>query len=277
MHVELLVYSATGNTSYLALLFEQSLRTAGHTVGRRHLESMGSDRQPLECDVLGIGSPVYHTAPPARTRQVVERLRARDLPLFTFWSMGLYAGNCARILQRAAVSRGFRPVANFEAVFPGVDFAAQLPNGSPVNRWLNMRIARNLPERVRAFAATLSPNMPERIERPRWYVPLNDIARARAIPIYERYKRSLHALPQRCTRGGWCVEHCPEDALRLSSSAVEIDVERCSFCLRCYHGCPAEAIQIGTKRRGRYAGPHEARGFVAVHGYPPPPVVCREG
>ncbi len=65
------------------------------------------------------------------------------------------------------------------------------------------------------------------------------------------------------------MESCPERAIRATDSAVEFDPGRCTLCLRCYHRCPTEAIQVGTATlsRGRYAGLEGVRHFVPVEGY----------
>jgi len=160
MRVGLVYYSGTGNTAYLSLLFEQALVALGHAVERHDLKTLPGDGSLLKCDLLGIGSPVYHATPPRAISRFVESHSGGGLSLFTFWSRGIYAADCARILHEQARARGFRPVANFEATFPGVDFAMQTGSDSCLNRWLNMRVSRNLSERVAQFVARLEPGMP---------------------------------------------------------------------------------------------------------------------
>ena len=196
-------------------------------------------------------------------------------PCSPFLQWELFGGDCGRMLQQVAARRGFRPVTGFEAIFPGSDFVAQLSPGSWINRQLNLRVTRDLPAKVAQFCADLSPDLPERIEPRRWYVPLNDLVKPHALKAYDRYKRALTALPERCTKGGWCIDACPEQAITLTEDSVAVDPERCSLCFRCYHHCPEQALVFfGRDDRGRYAGPQEARNFVPLAGPESLPPQC---
>lgn len=271
LRVLLLVYSGTGNTGYLSRLFAAALAQLGHDVTTRDIDHLSADAALPPADLVGLGSPVYHAAPPAHVLRFLSRVEGRGLPVFTFLTLGLYGGNCARLLQQAAAARGLRPVAGFEALFPGSDFAAQWGRGSWIHRRLNLRISRDLPGKVARFCAGLRADLPQRIAPASWYAPLNDLVKPLALRAYERYKRGLGVLPDRCTGGGWCVGACPEGALSLQQGRAVVDPARCSLCFRCYHRCPTQALVFfGRDDRGRYAGPHEARHFVPLPGEPTP-------
>ncbi len=280
MHVQLVYFSGANNTAYLSALIEHQLVKAGHSVQRDRLEKLPAGWQVPDCDMLGIGAPVYHCTPPSNTLEFIRKLDGRKLPLFTFWSLGLYAGDCARIFQGAAAQQGFRPVANLEGIFPGVDgvmLATADSISSRINRRLNMRVEKKLLHKVVSLVASLTPNMPEKIEPRRWYVPLNDLFRSSGERTYESIKHKLHARPDRCTQGFQCVARCPQKAIRPSDTAVSFDPERCLLCLRCYHSCPHQAIALGDWQREheQYAGPQQARNFVPTPEYQPPPIVCQ--
>jgi ferredoxin len=274
MRVFMSEFSGTGNTRYLGAVLEHTLKAAGHTVTRVPIE-----REPLrpvvpQCDLVLVGAPVYHCAPPSNVIRYLDSLAGRGLPLATYFSLGLYSGDCARILQTHAEYAGFRPIGNFEARFPGSDMVAIACENSALVR-LNRRIARGLSEKARRFAAELNPNAQTCKPKPKWYVPLNDLANRLAVPAYRRYKERLEAEPDSCAQGYWCVANCPVRAIRPQDKAVTFDPQKCIFCLRCYHGCPHGAIRIAdTADKATYPGPQIARNFEPVPEFEPTRAWC---
>jgi Ni,Fe-hydrogenase III small subunit/Pyruvate/2-oxoacid:ferredoxin oxidoreductase delta subunit len=56
--------------------------------------------------------------------------------------------------------------------------------------------------------------------------------------------------PTRCPDGcRACAEACPTDALRLSGSAVSLDLGRCLFCTECQSACPEGTVTFGSDYR----------------------------
>jgi ferredoxin len=51
-----------------------------------------------------------------------------------------------------------------------------------------------------------------------------------------------------CTECGACVPVCHVDALRLTISGIEIDMDRCDLCEICVLLCPTEALLIEEKQ-----------------------------
>ncbi len=212
-------FSGTGNTRYLGALLEHTLKAAGHTVVRVAIEKQPVRPVLPDCNLVLIGAPVYHCAPPANVVRYVRSLAGGNLPLATYFSLALYSGDCARILQTHAETAGFRPIDNFEAKFPGSDFIALSGTNSIFVR-MNRRITGNLKDKVRRFVAELEMEADTCKPAPKWYVPLNDLANHIAVPAYRRYKEKLHANPKACTQGHWCVAHCPVHAIRPDAQAV---------------------------------------------------------
>lgn len=52
----------------------------------------------------------------------------------------------------------------------------------------------------------------------------------------------------RCTGCGACVEHCPQDAIRLADGLAGIDQTKCAACEACLDACPEEAIASVDER-----------------------------
>ncbi len=265
MKILIVYFSGVGNTRYLARFVAGRLNDAAHSVTTVPVEKFepGSIR---EYDLVGFGSAVYHTTPPEPIVEALEKCRVEDMPLFTFWTMGLYAADCAKKFHDRAVKQGFRPVANLEALFPGTDLAMQVPEGSWLAK-LNLRVDKKLEEKVESLVERLSCEMPENREGSRWYTPLDNIAQRMGIPVYEKYKRRLYADMVVCTRCDLCMKSCPRGSIYLDEeNAYRFTPDTCILCLRCYHRCPARAVKLQNhnKRPGQYPGPHAARNYIPL-------------
>lgn len=266
-------FSGTGNTRYLGAVLEHALEAEGHDVARVAMRAKPRRSDATDCELVFIGSPVYHAAPPENVVHYLRQLTGQGRPLVTYLSKGLYSGDCARILHAHAAAAGFRPIANFEASFPGSDLVALTREDHLLVR-LNRRITEDLLEKARRFVNELKPASHARSPRRKWYAPLNDLASRAGRPAYERYKKQLRANPEACTQGYWCVANCPVHAIRPNEGAVTFDPDACVFCLRCYHRCPHDAIRIGDAAHGTYPGPQIARHYEAVAAYQPERVQC---
>lgn len=51
----------------------------------------------------------------------------------------------------------------------------------------------------------------------------------------------------KCIGAQDCIEVCPEDALKLSTSGIVIDFEKCTLCGLCAEACPSKAIEMSGK------------------------------
>lgn len=54
-----------------------------------------------------------------------------------------------------------------------------------------------------------------------------------------------------CTRCGLCARRCPLDNITMDSDRHPCWGNNCALCLRCYHICPAAAVQYGKATRGK--------------------------
>lgn len=58
----------------------------------------------------------------------------------------------------------------------------------------------------------------------------------------------IHWIGSRCIGCRTCLETCPQDALRLSETGIDIDRRRCDGCGLCVEECPSTALeQLGTR------------------------------
>lgn len=61
----------------------------------------------------------------------------------------------------------------------------------------------------------------------------------------------------KCTSCGICVKVCPVRNIELKDDGVPVWSDRCQQCFACFHWCPEEAVQFGsrTEKQPRYHHP----------------------
>lgn len=79
-------------------------------------------------------------------------------------------------------------------------------------------------------------------------------------PWFTRFAMSpkpFHATDT-CTRCGLCARSCPLGNISMNEDRHPCWDNNCALCLRCYHICPAAAVQYGkaTRGKGRYLNPN---------------------
>jgi MinD superfamily P-loop ATPase len=47
-----------------------------------------------------------------------------------------------------------------------------------------------------------------------------------------------------CDHCGACVSVCPQDAIVLYESKIQLVLERCDDCRRCHIVCPVRAVEV---------------------------------
>jgi len=54
--------------------------------------------------------------------------------------------------------------------------------------------------------------------------------------------------PDKCDYCGTCVGVCPEDAIELSASSIEIDETLCTNCSKCVWVCPIDVLLFDKEK-----------------------------
>jgi uncharacterized protein (DUF362 family)/NAD-dependent dihydropyrimidine dehydrogenase PreA subunit len=62
--------------------------------------------------------------------------------------------------------------------------------------------------------------------------------------IHSRSQVRPQADPDKCTACGYCVEHCPVDALTMEDALPLVDATKCIACFCCQEMCPEKAMAL---------------------------------
>jgi ferredoxin/flavodoxin len=264
MRINIVYFSGTGNTAWVVRELAHRLEDLGDEVHAFSCEEIEPcDERLLDGDVLGIAFPVHGSWAPRPFRAFLAGLPpANGQPLFALACAAYAAGDAAWYAARPLAARGYAPFL-YGNVFMPNNLIYPVPTREQVQPIL---------EKAGHKIAHLAPLIHERrrhlegVHPGGWLVGL--IQRPLAEPVEGWASHRLFA-DETCTQCGWCVEHCPVGNIELVGAEVYGTGTRgeslrwgndCLLCLRCFHGCPRQAIQWGDLTRNestfrRYPGP----------------------
>ena len=65
-----------------------------------------------------------------------------------------------------------------------------------------------------------------------------------ANPESQEIKTHLFHNETKCVHCGWCIEHCPSQALYADQNHIRNDAGKCTHCLNCVRGCLESALRF---------------------------------
>jgi ferredoxin len=284
----ILYFSGTGNTAFIAEELRSALSRHGIEAAAEPWET--ADFSAVSsADLLLFGFPVYGARMPRFLRNRIRELpKPRSGRLFLFATYGLYSGNALRTAAIRFARRGFLPAGAAEFKLPGSDGLAFLKKDSKHARRASetdFREQSRIRERVELLAeaaATVlssagsagsrqSPGEHAGGEPEAGYIAdlsvyrrrsgLADLLLKTALAAMRKTIRRRFCADGNCTRCGLCVRICPSGNISLPpepfgqhgpENGLPVFGDRCVLCMRCVHQCPEEAIQIGSRTRGRF-------------------------
>lgn len=246
-------FSGTGNTAWVVQRLAESLIGLGDTVQTFSCEEIApQDAAITHCDTLGVAFPVHASWAPKSFRPFLAQLPpAEGRPLFVIACAAYFGGDAAWYAARPLADKGYEPFLYANVFMPNNLYPVPGPD----------QVAR-IVEKTRAKIDRLAPLIHERRRHIEGVHPLGwlggYVQRWSFDPLERMAQRYLFA-DESCTRCGWCVEHCPVGNIELTEEGVRF-LGHCTFCVRCFHQCPQQAIQFTNATRNqarfrRYPGP----------------------
>ncbi|MEJ2208572.1 MAG: EFR1 family ferrodoxin [Anaerolineae bacterium] len=264
MNIDIVYFSGTGNTAWVVREMARHLENLGDEVQAFSCEEIEpQDRRLTDGDVLGIAFPVHGSWAPRPFRAFLAGLPAgQGRPLFALACAAYAAGDAAWYAARPLASKGYTPFL-YGNVFMPNNLIYPVPSREQVHLILDKagrkvaQLAALIHERRRHI---------EGVHPGGWLVGL--LQRPLAEPLEGWASHRLFA-DETCTHCGWCARHCPVGNIEMVDGEVRDESIRgesirwgddCLLCLRCFHGCPQQAIQWGDLTRNeatfrRYPGP----------------------
>jgi ferredoxin len=266
MRLQLIYFSGTGNTDYVARYLAHKIESEPVEIELRSIEW-----QPAEAvtgfDLLVVGFPVYAADSPEFVQAYLRRLPPGEgRGAVVFCTKGAYAGRAVERNLRRLAGRGYVPLGGGSVLMPGSDGLSMVGKDSWMARkalekdYDHLEDADRLAEELSAtLRDLLAGRSVEAVRKPLPRRPVGALSDRVWAAVYRASEGScrarLHA-DQRCEGCSLCSRVCPVDNVELRDRRPHF-ADRCILCLRCLHACPQEAIQIArfTVDKFRWRGP----------------------
>lgn len=260
MKITICYFSGTGNTQKVADCFAEYMENAGHAVKVFSIDGVMSQKHlsdellqsVSDCDLLGVGYPVYSFNAPPIVLAFAKRLPSLKTQkrAFVFNSSGepLKLNNISSLKLCGLLRRRKYNVTNeyhycmpYNIMFRHSDEMAlkmwQTAQGLiPLDAEEMLQGKKRLLEKVRcgSFIA--------------WVM--------RCEQCGGQLNGRMYSVSKECIHCGKCVKDCPTNNIRITKKGKFRFGGRCLMCMRCAHLCPKNAMRIGMFNSWKVNGPY---------------------
>ena len=245
--ITLLYHSGTGGTKLTAELLSELL-SAENEIGVVNIQSADSAEMISGSDFLVFCFPTYYLKPSPSMTEFISRLPAGASlrKAYLVATAEIYSENCIRRCALSLKGKGFTVVGSAMFIAPGSDVTCVIP--ARFCRRL-YRFEKRFAEKLRSVADSIrrlaNEEQPkERIPVFKWYTPFTQLLQILLLNHFDKLKKRIRILSDRCVLCGKCVEECERGAWSRADGVLMHNSELCEFCTRCIHRCPKNAIVL---------------------------------
>lgn len=232
-------FSGTGNSAYVARKLAQYTKDECRFIPEV-FESMQSDIQTADGEVIGIVCPIYAWGVPECVADFLSHVKTSKKTFsYIVVTCGSSAGKALRAIEKIFPydsAYSVRMPENCTALFKtdGEEMQREKIN---VARQLLPRIAQSILARTQVY------DVKEGFEA--------SIKTALVNPLFTAFfmRTSRFKVTDDCTGCGECAASCPFDIIEMKESRPKWESTRCQMCMKCVMVCPKRALRLGLSAR----------------------------
>lgn len=252
MNVAIRYFSGTGNTEYIARLFQKNFTKETNKVDCQSIENPQSLSEGT--DLLILGAPIYAGNVPEKfirwaLRNVPEAKQGTKAILFTT-SAGLQNANGRFSLEKKLIKKGYQVWATRAFVMPrNYYFGAY---GQTSNEDAQSQVLSAEEQVVKIVQDWEKEALPENAVYQKSILGLD--LTAEFFSVLARPMGKSFSTDSNCIGCGKCVKNCPQENISIKNDKVHFGWN-CMLCTRCIHQCPTQAISYKKQKYPQYQAP----------------------
>jgi ferredoxin/flavodoxin len=264
MQINIIYFTSTGNTLWLASKTKEIIEQQGHEVKLYEVIKDGENFIKDKCDMLGVFFPVWDYLPAVPLWNFLrnEMPEGKNKKIFFIGDCAGIAGDVSMMCKKLMDSKGYDAfyfnhiIMTTNLVVPWMPFNLwkKAPKPKQLEKILSTaeKQLQKICESVLSFEARFEAtgilwNIAGRIQR------ICGVA-------VNYYKKGFSIAEDRCIDCGLCSRICPTDNISKNMDGKIVFGYKCIMCAKCYNLCPKDAVLIGkktinNKKYTRYKGP----------------------
>lgn len=248
MKVNIIHFSGTGNSEYIAKYIGEKLKDNGDKV---KIESI--DKNPKideDVELLIIGGPIYASNVPEKLiRWVLRNVENKNANCIVYsTSAGLINAHGVDSLAKKLNKKGYNILAKETYVMPRNFYFGKYPKNTKkevedminnTNKQLDILV-----DKIKKESLSLE-NMENK-------GVLGKDLLAETFSIMAKFIGKNLSADENCIKCGLCVKNCPQNNIRFEKDKTIKFDNKCMACMKCIHSCPKNAINYKNKKYEQY-------------------------
>jgi ferredoxin/flavodoxin len=264
MRINIVYFTSTGNTLWLANKAKEIIEQLGHEVKLYEVIKDGEDFIRDKCDMLGVFHPVWGFLPPDPLWKFLrdKMPEGNGKKIFFIGDCAGIAGDTGMMCKKLIDSKGYNAFYINHIIMPTNFFLPWMP----FNYWKKVpleeqlkKILANAEKRLQKMCTSVL-NFESRLEGTGLFWKCMGWFQRKMEFIVNFYKKKFSIAGDRCFDCGLCLRICPTGNISKNKNGEIVFGSKCIMCVKCYNLCPKDAIlicdkTINDKKYKRYKGP----------------------
>lgn len=248
MKVNILHFSGTGNTKYVADYLGEKLVNTGHDV-----KINGIDTNPTideDVELLILGGPIYAgNVPEKMIRWILRNVQDKNANCIVYsTSAGLKNANGVDSLAKKLDKKGYNILAKETYVMPRNFYFGKYPKNT--TQEVNDMI-KNTNKQIDILVDRLNKGKLYLADTENKGVLGKDLL-AETFSVMAKFMGKNFSVDENCVKCGICVKNCPEKNIVFDDNKEIKFLNKCMLCTRCIHNCPKNAINYKNNKYAQY-------------------------